>query len=249
MKQIGHIKTFSLDLTAPLKLKVEKMELNAICILVGQNGTGKTLVLKLNWIMSTIINGFILNRSVNYLPMAQSLFDNSFDDNDFTGSIISEYKNSSVSITIDKGKIKNIDFIVDEEVDTPTPAYFMSKETRLFSDIIRYMKTKKMMGITGGIDKFTEQNVKDLCTLFKMYDITLIESMLYKLGSHYTIPDKLQLSLDSIFEFRLSIESLDITDTDIIYNTSKDKKSLTTLGAGEQSLFNITLLTHLLNGN
>jgi len=244
-KTIGSVSTMTLNLTDPIKMTIEKMSFNQLCILVGQNGTGKTLVLKINWCMAmisnTIIGAKLMNIPSDNIKNAQYIFDKSFDDQNFNGTIEVHYENATLSITFDSGIVKNVNMEHDEDITPNAPPIFMSKETRTFDSYIHYMKLKKVFKIEGEMIKMSEEQIEKLLVMYKLYDILFMEMMLNKL-ENYSVPQTL---VDHFKELGITkpIDQIvidnDICDISVI--SEGTKINIVTFGAGEQSMINMML--------
>lgn len=239
MKDIGSLKEITCDITSPIKMKKLEISFDKFALLVGANGTGKTFMLKLTWILSTLCNAKLVNPSTNLNILTQMLLDNTFDEHKFNGMVKVKYDNATMEFETDNGKVINSIAAFKKKVDTPIPAIFMSKDTRLYTDFIKYMKMKKALKISNSIHKFTADNLKDLANLYKIHDINLIEQVLIKITPEYKFNKKLQdtlLSLDRTF----FVKSLSATDENIYYTDDKNvTRSVTTLSAGHQAILNM----------
>ena len=244
-KQLGNIKSIELDITKPLQMKTQEMTLNQMMILVGTNGSGKTFILKMIWVLATQLMHYVYSRSSKTLFDAklnmQFLLDNTFTDNDITGTISIYYEKyaSLATIECEEGKVVSYKCHVDEDVEAGSQPVFMSKETRLQSDIIQYMKVKKMMGLAPGMVT-NETDFKKLLEMYRIYDIIFIEQMLHG------IEHKMNSALLKVFseamekfddKFIITGLRVDYSKPDILYTDDKGVELSTgRLGAGHQSL-------------
>ena len=247
-KSIGNLTKLKLDLTEPVKMTAE-LEPRALMLLLGANGSGKSLVLKLTYAIGTQMqyyvtareHGLLLDPKIN----AQFLFDNVFTEQFFDGSVRATYDDGSfMEVTLEKGQVINIDMEVPEDVTSAPAVIFMSSNTRLFSSINKYLETKEMMGITGPL---TEDNLKKLLKYNRIYDITLIESLVNNI-KHHTTDAFLKDLNESMFKMDENfgeIQDIAVVDeTDIRY-VNKDGKlvSFASLGNGHQSLLTMMMVT------
>lgn len=251
-KQIGNVVNMSLNLTAPIKLNMTNMNFNHICILVGQNGLGKTLILKINWCFNMIANGIVqrtlLNIERDDIKDAQFIFDNSFDDFNFNGTVKVNFENATLSIVFNTGTVENVNLESDEGVIPNGVPKYMSKETRTYHLFIQYMKVKKMLSISESLESVPQDKLKKLLVMFKLYDILMIEDMLKKL-ENFQFPQNIK---DAIINFstnslkNIKGMSVDKKICEIYAEFDNDeKRSVLTLSAGEQSIINLVTTQHL----
>lgn len=242
MKELGHIKTLSIDLEQP-KMKIEKIEFNKLSLLTGANDTRKTFILVLNWVSSLIAAIYISVKNKNMLvPLAQFVLNKSFDDQNFTGSFTSEFEGMKLTCKLEDGKVTDVDIVCDEELDKAPAPIFMSKQTRTYSDIVKYLKTKDLLGLKGVINPMMGDNLDKLSELYKLYDILFIEHMISKMISAPLILNQSVRDALKGMGFEKGVKSLhfDQDKIDILYTDDEDvTQSTTTLSAGEQSLLNI----------
>ncbi len=255
-KQIGNIKSIELDITKPLQMTTQEMTMGQIMILVGTNGTGKTFILKMIWALTTQVMHYVHSRS-SKIPFdinlnMQFLLDNTFTDNNITGTISIYYElySSLMTVVCEEGKVISCKITVDEDVEAGTQPVFMSKETRLMSDIIQYIKVKKMIGLAPGMVT-NETDFKKLLEMYRIYDIILIEQLLLGI-EHKTTPDFIKKFNDRMktFDEEFSIQDIkvDYVKSDIIYTDDKGVESSTArLGAGHQSLMSMILVQEYQN--
>ena len=73
-------------------LHFDDINLNKVTLLTGMNGTGKTMVLKCVWIMNLLASTYSKSDLKNTQLFSQFVLDNSFDNQTFSGSIISSIR-------------------------------------------------------------------------------------------------------------------------------------------------------------
>lgn len=252
-KSIGSIQCMTLQLEKPLKLNIDKMTINSLCLFVGQNGTGKTLVLILQWVTSMMSNAIAVTRAKG-LPLDkpkffQELLDRSFSKECFDGKIEVYYENATLTAVINNGIVESVSLDNDEVTPNGNPI-FMSKDTRLFTSYVQYMKLKKMLAITTPFQETSPENIEKILGMYKIYDALFMENMLDKLHN-FILPDKLKKTIKDDFDIKHDIHTL-IVDTeasDIFFINEKQdvKTSISTLSSGEQALLNMTFATVLAN--
>jgi len=247
-KSIGHIMAMSLDITQPTKFEIPKMEFNQLTIFVGKNGSGKSMILKLNWCFSMIANYFasgrLLNMTIDYKQQFQFIMDKSFDDQNFDGKIEAFFENATITAEFKDGKIISVTCDSEEGVRPNKFPVFMSANTRLFSSFVAYMQVKKGLGITNTFQMFTEPELLKLTNIYKLYDLLFIEQMLIGMNG-YTLDADMKKAFNEQFEMKVVIDQI-IVDQDecelyALNLTTLEKVKLTRLSAGEQSILNMLL--------
>ena len=241
-KSSGHLMKCTIKLEQP-KFNFEDIEFNKVCLLVGQNGSGKSLLLKFNWLFSSILQFVVLYKTMTNDELKKHftfLFEHSFDKNDFTGEFIMYFENATVYTKMTNGVIELFSCDLDPEVEDSVTPIFMSKNTRTNDDIVKYMKIKKMCGA-----ELTEECINKLFGFYKVYDVSFIELMLKKINGKVISKEQAEKFSES-FSGMKHIEGtihVDYDNCTIICTNEETKESINfcTLSAGEQSLLNMTL--------
>lgn len=245
---LGGIESISINIDAPLKLNIPSMNFNQVCILVGTNGSGKSILLKLNWVISYISESYLLMKdqgitNFNLLSLAQEAFDKSFTEQDFNGDINVNYKDGNdIVIKIEKGKVLTFDLKFDKELTYSGIPIFMSTNTRTYDDIQRYLMIRKSLGIIGPIVPALEPQFQQLSKMYKLYDLMFLERMYNSLMAKPLILSKLVKETLKDYGGTFDVESIGIDEnkSDIYYINSKGiSRSLTLLSKGEQSIINM----------
>lgn len=251
MKTLGSVQTIELDITKPVQMKEMEMQYNKLLLLLGANGTGKTFLLKITWVLSTFVNHLVMilhdKISTDNKLHLQYLLDNTFTNNDLTGKIYFTYeRGNSISVELLEGKVIKVGMSLEEDLSPSAQPVFMSKETRLFSDIIQYMKIKNLMKIPKGIP-VTESDMNKVMEMYRIYDMMYIETLLHYIETK-TTPKLIEDFGKQIVEFDPDIKITDIridyTTNDILYSDGINYKSIGSLGAGHQALINMFLFQH-----
>lgn len=256
-RNIGSVKSVKLNLKDKedngIMMMPEPMTLKEIAIFVGQNGSGKTLVLKFIWVVS-----MMLYNSVNYRRLRphmtelneelknenyQFLIDKSFDENNFNGTIEATFEHASVSLKLTNGKIAQLEIEVEQGYDLPTLPIFMSKNLRTFDDIKKYLQFRKLNNIVDV--KSNPESFEKMLEIYRIYDVTFVESLLLKLKEPKDIPDNVLESLHSfegMEKYNMKKLGADLESCDIYFlNENNERVNLTRLSAGEQSLTNMVI--------
>lgn len=248
---VGSYKTLSTDILPGNNIL--NMDINSICLLVGKNGTGKTLILVLSWLVNYITASWVETKgNIPLEKYADFLFQKSFDRCDWTGFVEAKYENLTVRIELDRGNVVKVTFTPNdpnvEFISAGLPV-FMSKETRLFTQINQYLKLKKMMNL-GAASTFTEQNLKDLTEMWRIYDIFFIERMVARISDpNFKVKPEIWDNLNKSFfedDKKLVHISYDEIGCNFIIHEEKKDKTIskyhaTMLSAGEQSLVNMII--------
>lgn len=234
MKDLGALMKLSIHIDQPMKMNFD-MEFQKLCLLVGMNGSGKSMMLKLHWALETTIVSVIQARKagqpIETKEVAQYVMDNTFSDQNFNGSIIAYFINGTLEIALDKGKVVHAGHNIDSEVKDAGVPIFMSANLRKFSEIDKYLKMEKLVGI----EKMTE--------LYRLYDVVFVQQLKAKLTNGYKTPKSFK---DSMLKFdgmeKHEFESFFIEDDSVKFvDKSGNKKSISSLSDGEQSLVNMVL--------
>jgi len=244
--KLGHVSTLKLQITAPIPMDHD-MDIRALVLMTGKNGTGKTVILKLNWIICAMayiaVVGNLEDPALS--EVAQFYIDNTFDDHDIDGIIGGTFESgASLEITCKEGKVLTSVMIKDPSVTIASHPIYMSSETRLISESVRYMRYCKSCSILFKVAE-NEENLKSVLHLYKLYDALFMESLLIRLNAGFTLTQitELQTRLDT-FEQDLTIKGIKISDKqdDILYTADGEKwSSVRLLGAGHQALLTMTL--------
>jgi hypothetical protein len=200
-------------------------------------------------IMNSIIMAEIMKQAINNKEF-KFILDGTFDNFDLTGSIHYEYEcGSTILIKFDEGEITDCIPTYNINIKPQGPPIFMSTNTRLLTDIIRYLKFKSALGITNGINKMQDHEYKQISNAYKMYDIFFMEGLLAKIPKMKPM-DYHDLNVDLLkFDDKfdpITFMLIDTTKQDILYTTAKVKDvSVSRFGNGHQSLITMILGTKL----
>ena len=243
--QIGHLKNIEVKLTEPIKMDVD-MTLNDIALFVGPNGSGKTLMLKLIWLTSSMINSHgAMANSVNYDTdkAGTELFNGTFDDNDFTGHIQANFQRANITFEINDGEVSKSIITMDHEVDHFAMPIFMSKTMRTFDSIDQYLKFRQMIGIHGELSIKDAQRAEQLQKMYKIYDIQYVESLIAKTINGLEIQPQVLSSLHGfggMEKYNIKHIKYDYPSNKMLwFDDQGEEHKFTTMSAGEQSLCNM----------
>lgn len=240
---MNHVSNIEIDITKPMPIKEMNLTMNKLALFVGANGTGKSFIMKLVWMFATQMNNIAASRKfkMSYIIEAgmQDIVDMSLRENDLTGTININYIGGEfLKVEFDEGKVISHDYFMREEIVPQSPPIFMSSDTRLISALTKYLAFKDAIGVTSIAD---DANVKKLNKMYPLYDIIFLERQIALLDN--MTPERIKKINETIKEFDDKFEEItdlkiDYTKSDVMFTTAKHTyKSLTSLGAGHQSLF------------
>lgn len=169
--------------------KLQVTDFNNINVFVGQNGSGKTFLLKSAWFTTYVLQAYkVLKQSstgdINkeMLTMIDYLIPMTFEDSEnmtYDWTIGDKNKTIySMTVAIEDGKAKS--FKVDEKTEFDasevTVAKYATTNTRLMSDYERYLQTLKLMGGATKIFSSTKDMI-EFGKWYKLYDIMMFEQI------------------------------------------------------------------------
>lgn len=247
---MAHLKSMDLDMTSP-KMTIKDLNMNNLTILVGANGTGKTFCMVNFWATTTVLNIIALgelykSQGTEKLEAAQMVYNKSFSDQKFTGSIKTTFTDGSyIRITLDEGDVTSVD--TSPNPTNVTPVVYMSGGMRTFSNISMYLKIRKVE--TTGKTLTPAEIMQAMMLHFKMYDVMYLENLIHRMP--FEFPVDLQKTLKDHYDFNETILSMhvDLQKCDFYITTTEGTKFLTTYGAGHQSLLNMFVGSYLNKDN
>lgn len=132
-------------------LQIENMDINSVNIYIGQTGSGKSVILKMNWLFAMLNNIILTNKEYNApvdftLENFNYFFNNTFPENNWTG--ILEYQlnsGESAQVKLEDGKaVSLVDFNYNDTSER-LGTVFMSKDTRTFDSLDRMLNLRKTL--------------------------------------------------------------------------------------------------------
>ena len=221
------------------------IDFNKINIYVGQNGTGKTVLLKLAWFGTYITSNKILEER-GFLPQncIQEDFVNHtiskvFDEVDFNGKMVFTFENNlTTTLIFEKGICIDITYSNLTKENKVTNILFMSKELRLFTELVRYLKLRKRVNGTERIMSPTafEEILED----YKIYDALVAEKLINDLPLDF--PEEFGKMLVDNYDFKSTPTrlSVDLEACSFLLEYSDNTvENVLRLGAGHQSILNM----------
>lgn len=250
MKKLGNISYVKYELTTP-KFDVEIKDMRDISILVGQNGTGKTLHLVMIWCINTLVDAkyrYKFKTEEAFKQMCENVFKYAFIDLKLEGSITAKYNEGlEFNIAFTEGKVTNVTITKDNNIVVNTQTQFMSKQTRVFSDINRYYSIKDAMcpeSVKFSSFYSPSDKLETLNRMYRIYDILFMEKLKEVFATKQKIDQELLDILDTTGT--KDLEYIQYSGNKLIaYKKDGTEFNLETLGAGEQSM----LVMHMSSKN
>ena len=229
------------------------IDFNKINIYVGQNGTGKTVLLKLAWFGTYITSNKILEER-GFLPQnsIQEDFVNHtiskvFDEVDFNGKMVFTFENNlTTTLIFEKGICIDITFSNLTKENRVTNILFMSKELRLFTELVRYLKLRKRVNGTERI--MSPDAFEEILNDYKIYDALVVEQLLQNLPLEFS--EEVSKTLVDVYNFKSSPTKLLIdleTCSFLLEYSDNTIENVLKLGAGHQSILNIFAMNSIQN--
>jgi ABC-type dipeptide/oligopeptide/nickel transport system ATPase component len=224
------------------------LELNALTIFVGVNGSGKSMILKLNWLANFVtFSNLIAKESeiekeyVGDDYFMQMCFEKTFRDAEDLKCKLKAYFScgSTMSFEYDKGTILQYDINFAEDVDDGIKPIYMSSVTRLLSSIEDYIEFKK--DLRERFDTQEEIIAKKMLEKYILPDLTYLEFRSHQLSEGITVPTDLGERFVKDFEFDFKPLLVYLEDDKIHIRTDKGVKKVRSLGAGHQALLTMML--------
>ena len=221
------------------------IDFNKINTYVGKNGTGKTVLLKLAWFGTYITSNKILEER-GFLPQnsIQEDFVNHtiskvFDEVDFNGKIVFTFENNlTTTLIFEKGICIDITFSNLTKENKVTNILFMSKELRLFTELVRYLKLRKRVNGTERI--MSPDAFEEILNDYKIYDALAVEHLLQNLPLEFS--EEVSKVLVENYDFKKNPTRLEVnleTCSFLLEYSDNTTENVLKLGAGHQSILNM----------
>ena len=235
---IQQIKNVSINLKDP-HIDVTEMSLNELIILVGPNGSGKTLVNKFVWFLSSMMHMYseIPKEIFKLKESAQFVLSHTFDDIHFTGTVSITFDNDSkITVGMNDGEVLNAVIDLTNETDTYPNPIFMSTGMRLFTNINQYLSLRNR--INNNQPELAQESLGELLKDYKMYDIFHVEKLIKKCP--------VDLNQEMLKQYDFAEDNLPTTlnvtpdlKGFVLNYTDGTSKSMNTFGNGHQAIINI----------
>jgi len=174
--------TISVKSNDGFKTDFVDMDFNKINLLTGTNGSGKSFILRQNFILNfiglTYHGSLILGQPINLTEFANFVVSKTFTEPDFTGVVNAHFDNDGfVEYHMENGVVTScfVNNVTKETKHFPS-VRFLSAEMRTFDDISGYLRMRKR--IVGPSKILTDDQFRELCDEFKIYDVLYLERMI-----------------------------------------------------------------------
>lgn len=224
--KLGHAKKVRIQMSGPVEYEDFEIDLNNLTLFTGKNGVGKSLVMKIIWVMGMVGN-VIIKKHTNLKEATQYIFDKSIPDTETFASLRMEFESgASINIGLQAGKVLLVEGAGFEKITELQSCIYMSSEMRTFNSMKGYLTLRKIVGV----DKTDEHH--------KLYDILYVEGLIQKMPITFDKEIKEKLKT---FEGIHIPDSVVFEDNDFLGIFDGEKKSLSSLGSGDQSILNMTI--------
>jgi hypothetical protein len=158
------------------------MTINQINIYVGTNGSGKSFILRQTFILGFLglsyHGALVLGQPIDMREFANFVLSKAYVDPDFTGVVNADFDNGAfIEYKMEKGVVTScvVNNVTKETKPFPH-VVFLSAEMRTFDDISGYLRMRKR--IVGPSKVLNDNQFKELCEEFKIYDVLYLERMI-----------------------------------------------------------------------
>ena len=221
------------------------IDFNKINLYVGKNGTGKTVLLKLAWFGTYITSNKILEER-GFLPQnsIQEDFVNHtiskvFEEVDFNGKMVFNFENNlTTTVIFEKGICIDITFSNLTKENKVTNILFMSKELKLFTELVRYLKLRKRVNGTERI--MSPDAFEEILNDYKIYDALAVEHLLQNLPLEFS--EEVSKVLVENYDFKKNPTRLEVdleTCSFLLEYSDNTTENVLKLSAGHQSILNM----------
>ena len=221
------------------------IDFNKINTYVGKNGTGKTVLLKLAWFGTYITSNKILEER-GFLPQnsIQEDFVNHtiskvFEEVDFNGKMVFNFENNlTTTLIFEKGICIDITYSNLTKENKVTNILFMSKELRLFTELVRYLKLRKRVNGTERI--MSPDAFEEILNDYKIYDALAVEHLLQNLPLEFS--EMISKVLFEKYDFKKNPTRLEVdleTCNFLLEYSDNTTENVLKLSAGHQSILNM----------
>lgn len=238
-KSLGQARNIRFELTEPMKITIDNMDLNSITLLVGQNGSGKTLINKLVFFASLATlydlayrnNPIVMQIVDESQTGVQFIFDNTFmDPQEFSGHITVHFENGTFECDVEKGILDKVITSYDQGVTEGSYPKYMSTNTRLFQQMEAILIMDKMLPDSGVLKHY---KLFDLMHCHRMRDFAVNVS---------TLNDDLQKTLKEHYDTDVVSVHYDENNCQFSFTDSTGKTKLaSSYAAGNQAIVNMML--------
>ena len=239
-KTTGGAETLKINITSPVPMKYQDIEVKKLSIIIGPNGSGKTFITVLVWCFSLIAQTIVMAglSGSNLVLYIQYILDHAFSDQNIDGDIAMTFESGcSIGVTFEKGKVISAFPHNFEGINTTMNIRYLSAAMRTFTAISHYLRLR-LINKKSGLSN--EQLVEKMCEAYKLYDIMYLESLILKMPILF-VKDIQEAFKDFGIDPTITGIAIDEEKCDFYTISPKGNRYLTTYGAGEQSIFNMLL--------
>lgn len=248
-KSIGNVVNLQCELTTPMKLTLDSMDLKSVNILCGKNGSGKTMINKIVFFSTfatlidlteknqpNVIEMFFKSLDVNNtLELVQFVFDNTFvDPKEINAHLIVNFENGTFECDIINGEVNDLKMSYDQGVTEGSYPRYMSTSTRLFSQMESILLIQKTLG---------DKEVLKHCQLYDlMHCNTMMNFALQVSDVRKEVREILKENYDCDI---VSLHYDEENSKFFLIDSESKKKMLSSFSAGHQSIINMFITVNI----
>ena len=204
-------------------------------ILIGQNGSGKSLINKLIFFASIYTVTELQFKSMGKIDefsrihLDQQFFDGTFDyPEEFTGHLEVHFENGSLKCDIDQGILSKLITTYDKDVTSGVYPKYLSTTTRLFTSIEAIL----------ALSKHVSEEI--ILKRYRLYDIMHCNGLKHFAINVCHLPEDMVKTLKEHYDFDIVSLTYNEEECKFYYSNSEGvKKAVSTLGNGHQSILNM----------
>ena len=238
---IGNISLLDIDIRKPLEFKFNDHMKN-LTILVGANGTGKSLMMKIVWALVYTANIYIVNGRKQLEEVAQTIMDLTLRDHEMTGTLRAHFEGNPVlALGWDEGKCISGRCDYTENITEFQSPVYMGSSLRTFQAIDYYL------GMRKEVEAYSkEEFIEKLCKSYCLPEVITMERMVTNMPKKLSKELLEKLETFSITKDFLWPKGADIIGLDaggFFITNGKDKNYLSRFGSGAQAIINMMINT------
>ena len=253
IKSVGHIDKLHIDISSPIPMKMQDLEIKNLNILVGANGVGKSFILVVGWVFShlaSIISASEkLGLSLNFEEICQFTFDTSFRSKNITGTLACTFQSgANITCILVDGKVKASSYTGFEGMTQVSPATFMSSAMRRFDSMARYLQMRKMVMNSPEVLALhkalqSEIIIMKMIENYPLYDVLYVEGLIARLPKQISVQELARLKSlgieENIIEYGVDLDHCDFY---VVLSSTRAKLYISTwFGSGHQALLNMSM--------
>ena len=234
---------------AGIQMPEVEIESRSLSVLVGVNGSGKSVVLKIRWLLGTTLASYVAilasgldNPDAQMYHLIDELIEGTFSDIEtIHGGISIENDICDFNISLASGKVQYFEVNIKNRAafvkEASRGASFCSKNTRTFDQYQKYLKLKNKLGVDS------PEKIKDMYDFYKLYDIQRFEQLANTLASHARGDIDLMPAFNNVIYTLgsgIKEDSLEVIEGIPWATKENSRLRLASLSSGEQSMFMLT---------